>query len=145
MSLKSIKGNIEVVVVDKPRYISCRDRSDWSNLSISSSMEGEEGIEIVAYFFLWLCRFVLPYRDKCIKVETLKASSKMADKYLLASLVPPILASIYKGLTRMLKHPSSQDLDSIHINFLDTFFMLGLQHNLSMVFMLMWTRIILVL
>lgn len=105
-----------LVVVDKPRYITRRDRRQWSNLPVSLSVEEEEELEIATYLSLLFCRFVLPSGDKSMRVGTFKASSRMAGRYTY-SLVPPLLASIYSGFTRISNYQTNPDLGSISHSF----------------------------
>ncbi|KAL2465753.1 Uncharacterized protein Adt_41604 [Abeliophyllum distichum] len=48
------------VVTDRSKEILRRDRSHWNS---SLSVDEKEELEIEAYLFLWLCRFIFPYRD----------------------------------------------------------------------------------
>ncbi|XP_022890976.1 uncharacterized protein LOC111406031 isoform X1 [Olea europaea var. sylvestris] len=105
-----------LVVADKPRDITRRDRRQCGNFPVSLSMEEEEELEIAAYLSLWLYHFVLPFGDESIRGGTFKASSKMAGGYTY-SLVPPILASIYSGLTRTSNYQANLDLGSISHSF----------------------------
>ncbi|KAL2491997.1 PMD domain-containing protein [Abeliophyllum distichum] len=93
---RTVKDRIRrPVVTERPKETLCRDRSHWNS---SLSVDKEEEFEIAAYLSLWLCRFIFPSRDDYLKVGTFKTASRMAAKSAY-SLVPPILASIYRGLT----------------------------------------------
>ncbi|KAL2532879.1 Uncharacterized protein Adt_06230 [Abeliophyllum distichum] len=82
------------VVTDKPKYILRRYKSHWNS---SLSVDEEEELEIADYLSLWLCRFIFPFRDDYLRVKTFKTASRMVAKSTY-SLVPLILASIYRGL-----------------------------------------------
>ncbi|KAL2532075.1 PMD domain-containing protein [Abeliophyllum distichum] len=69
-----------------------------SHWNTSLSVDEEEELEIAVYLSLWLCRFIFPSRDDYLRVGTFKTASRMAAKSTY-SLVLPILASIYRGLT----------------------------------------------
>ncbi|KAL2519667.1 PMD domain-containing protein [Abeliophyllum distichum] len=93
---RTVKDRIRrPVVTDRPKETLCRDRSHWNS---SLSVDEEEELEIAAYLSLWLCRFIFPSRDDYLRVETFKTASRMVAKSTY-SLVPHILASIYRGLT----------------------------------------------
>ncbi|XP_038701637.1 uncharacterized protein LOC119998390 [Tripterygium wilfordii] len=76
-----------------------RDLKCLQALDLELSTTKIDELEIAAYLSIWLCRFVLPSGDDHLRPATFKVASRMAAgvRY---SLVPPILASIYKGLTQ---------------------------------------------
>ncbi|KAL2532103.1 PMD domain-containing protein [Abeliophyllum distichum] len=101
------------VVTDRPKEILRRDMSHWNS---SLSVDEEEELEIAAYLSLWLCRFIFPSRDDYLRVGTFKTASRMAAKSTY-SLVPPILDSIYRGLTETSNCMVGHDIGSIKYAF----------------------------
>ncbi|KAL2532180.1 PMD domain-containing protein [Abeliophyllum distichum] len=113
-----VKDQIQrTIVTDKLKDILRRDRS---HLNFSLSLDEEEELEIVAYLFLWLCRFIFPSRDDYLRARTFKTTSRMATKSTY-SLVPPILASIYRGLTKTSNCVTGHDIGLIKYAFLGHF------------------------
>ncbi|KAL2519685.1 PMD domain-containing protein [Abeliophyllum distichum] len=111
---RTVKDRIRrPVVTDRPKETLCRDRSHWNS---SLSVDEEEEVEIAAYLSLWLCRFIFPSRDDYLRVGTFKTASRMAAKSTY-SLVPPILASIYRGLTETSNCMAGHDIGSIKYAF----------------------------
>ncbi|KAL2505475.1 PMD domain-containing protein [Abeliophyllum distichum] len=120
---------------NRPKETLCRDRSHWNS---SLSVDEEEELEIATYLSLWLCRFIFPSRDDYLKVGTFKTASRMAAKSTY-SLVPPILASIYRGLTETSNCMASHDIGSIKYAFpghflyawAATYFLRGIYSNID--------------
>ncbi|KAL2518077.1 Aminotransferase-like [Abeliophyllum distichum] len=133
---RTVKDRIwRPVVTDRPKETLCRDRSHWNS---SLSVDEEEELEIAAYLSLWLCRFVFPSRDDYLRVGTFKTASRMAAKSTY-SLVPPILASIYRGLIETSNCMAGYDIGSIKYAFpghflyawAATYFLRGIYSNID--------------
>ncbi|KAL2532529.1 Aminotransferase-like [Abeliophyllum distichum] len=133
---RTVKDRIRrPVVTDRPKETLCRDRSHWNSFF---SVDEEEELEIVAYLSLWLCRFIFPSRDDYLRVGTFKTASRMAAKSTY-SLVPPILASIYRGLTETSNCMAGHDIGSIKYAFpghflyawAATYFLRGIYSNID--------------
>ncbi|KAL2498373.1 PMD domain-containing protein [Abeliophyllum distichum] len=131
---RTVKDRIRrPVVTDRPKETLCRDKSNWNS---SLSVDEEEELEIAAYLSLWLCRFIFPSRDDYL--GTFKIASRMAAKSTY-SLVPPILASIYRGLTETSNCIASHDIGSIKYAFpghflyawVATYFLRGIYSNID--------------
>ncbi|KAL2465868.1 Aminotransferase-like [Abeliophyllum distichum] len=133
---RTIKDRIRrPVVTYRRKETLCRDRSHWNS---SLSVDEEEELEIAAYLSLWLCRFIFPSRDDYLRVGTFKTASRMAAKSTY-SLVPPILASIYRGLTETSNCMAGHDIGSIKYAFpghflyawAATYFLRGIYSNID--------------
>ncbi|KAL2497193.1 PMD domain-containing protein [Abeliophyllum distichum] len=133
---RTVKDRIRrPVVTDRPKETLCRDRSHWNSYL---SVDEEEELEIAAYLSLWLCHFIFPSSDDYLRVGTFKTASRMAAKSTY-SLVPPILASIYRGLTETSNCMAGHDIGSIKYAFpghflytwAATYFLRGIYSNID--------------
>ncbi|GKV41404.1 hypothetical protein SLEP1_g48946 [Rubroshorea leprosula] len=71
-------------------------------LDVTLEVNDREKLLIAAYLCVWLGRFVFPDGEEFVRVGTFKAAAQMAIG-VTYSLVPPILACIYRGLGQLTK------------------------------------------
>ncbi|GKU96287.1 hypothetical protein SLEP1_g9535 [Rubroshorea leprosula] len=73
-------------------------------LDVTLEVNDREKLLVAAYLCVWLGRFVFPDGEEFVRVGTFKAAAQMAIG-VTYSLVPPILACIYRGLGQLTKVP----------------------------------------